>query len=114
MTLTVGELLSLSQRNSITKPFLLKATRGANTENNNKYNTTNQTENNNKYNTTNQTENNNKYNTTNQTENNNKYNTTNQTATVSVIKSQVYGKHLHIFVFKMKNIEFYIMVLQNT
>ena len=81
MTLTVGELLSLSQRNSITKPFLLKATRGANTENNNKYNTTN------------------------------------QTATVSVIKSQVYGKHLHIFVFKMKkmkNIEFYIMVLQNT
>ena len=93
MTLTVGELLSLSQRNSITKPFLLKATRGANTENNNKYNTTNQTE------------------------NSNKYNTTNQTATVSVIKSQVYGKHLHIFVFKMKkmkNIEFYIMVLQNT
>ena len=90
MTLTVGELLSLSQRNSITKPFLLKATRGANTENNNKYNTTYQTE------------------------NNNKYNTTNQTATVSVIKSQVYGKHLHIFVFKMKNIEFYIMVLQNT
>ena len=105
MTLTVGELLSLSQRNSITKPFLLKATRGANTENNNKYNTTNQTENSNKYNTTNQTE------------NNNKYNTTNQTATVSVIKSQVYSKHLHIFVFKMKkmkNIEFYIMVLQNT